>query len=178
MDIEDRDSHNIFSTYPFSWVLVPIIIFIGIGLLLMCYRYRRRRKLRMLYGTNALERDLEAMGNRSRSRAPVEGRARGGRRRLGSAYDSREEGLNELGEAPPAYTPTQKRPDNTDDVELNPLQPQPQPLPNAVATNGAGTSGPPTYEEIQLGTDQTHPTAPVPISSIPEPPQRAVLPPH
>ncbi|KAI1808069.1 hypothetical protein F4811DRAFT_333673 [Daldinia bambusicola] len=176
MDIEDRDSHNIFATYPFSWVLVPIIIFIGVGVLLMCYRYRRRRKLRMLYGTSALERDLEAMGNRSRSRAPVERRARGGRRGLGSAYGSREEGLNELGEAPPAYTPPPKRPDNIEDVELNPLQPQP--LPNAVAANGAGTSGPPTYEEIQLGADQTQPTAPVPTSSIPEPPQRAVLPPH
>ncbi|KAI1475266.1 hypothetical protein F4774DRAFT_414030 [Daldinia eschscholtzii] len=175
MEAEHSGSHNIFATYPFSWVLVPIIIFIGVGTLLMCYRYRRRRKLRMLYGTSALERDLEAMGNRSRSRAPTERRARGGRRGLGSGYDSREEGLNELGEAPPAYTPAQKRPDNAEDVELNPLQP----LPTAVvATNGAGTSGPPTYEELQLGTGQTQPTAPDPTPSVPEPPQRAVLPPN
>ncbi|KAI1650285.1 hypothetical protein F4815DRAFT_172121 [Daldinia loculata] len=174
MDQDDSGSGNIFATYPFSWVLVPIIIFVGVGTLLMCYRYRRRRKLRMLYGTSALERDLEAMGNRSRSRAPAERRTRGGRRGLGPDLGSREEGLNELGEAPPAYTPAQKRPDNTDDIELSPLQPSP----GAVDTDGPGTSRPPTYEELQQGADLTQSTTPVATSNIPEPPPRAVLPPH
>ncbi|KAI8963738.1 hypothetical protein F5Y11DRAFT_136427 [Daldinia sp. FL1419] len=173
MDPDDSSSNNIFATYPFSWVLVPIIIFIGAGTLLMCYRYRRRRKLRMLYGTSALERDIEAMGNRSRSRAPAERRARG-RRGLGSTFGSREEGLNELGEAPPAYTPAQKRPDNTDDVELSPLQPSP----SVVVADGAGTSRPPAYEDVQQGTDQTQPTAPGPPSNMPESPPRVVLPPR
>ncbi|OTB09067.1 hypothetical protein M426DRAFT_131737 [Hypoxylon sp. CI-4A] len=176
MDPNDNDNDNssdsIFSTYPFSWVLVPLIIFVGAGTLLMCYRYRRRRKLRMLYGTNALEQDLEAMGNRLRPR-PNERRTRE-RRVLGFGIGSREEGLNELGEAPPAYTAPQKRPDDTEDMELRPL---PQPT-SAVATEEASTSRPPTYEEIQQGgqgVNRVPSTEPITTSNVPQPPPRAVL---
>ncbi|KAI1380820.1 hypothetical protein F4677DRAFT_199423 [Hypoxylon crocopeplum] len=168
-DDNDNDSGNIFSTYPFSWVLVPLIIFVGAGSLLVCYRYRRRQKLRMLYGTNALERDLEAMGHRSRPRMPNERRT--GRERGLFGLGSREEGLNELGEAPPAYTAPQKRPDNTEAIELAPMQ---QP-PGMVATEGASTSRPPAYDELHQGADRSQSTAPTYPLNIPEPPPRAVL---
>ncbi|KAI0833201.1 hypothetical protein F5Y06DRAFT_184163 [Hypoxylon sp. FL0890] len=171
MDPDDNDSGNIFATYPFSWVLVPLIIFVGAGTLLMCYRYRRRKKLRMLYGTNALERDLEAMGHRPRPRAPNERRARGEGRGLGFGLGSREEGLNELGEAPPAYTAPQKQPEDTEGVELRPIH---QP-PGTAATEGASTSRPPAYEELQQGADRPHSPPPASSSNLPEPPPRAVL---
>lgn len=169
MDPDDNDSGNIFATYPFSWVLVPLLIFVGAGTLLMCYRYRRRKKLRMLYGTNALERDLEAMGHRPRPRAPNERRAREGRG-LGFGLGSREEGLNELGEAPPAYTAPQKQPEDTEGVELGPIQ---QP-PNATVTEGASTSGPPAYEDLQRERNQSQ-SPPLTSSDLPAPPPRAVL---
>ncbi|KAI1107068.1 hypothetical protein F4804DRAFT_298445 [Jackrogersella minutella] len=170
MDADDDDSSNIFATYPFSWVLVPLIIFVGGGTLLLCYRYRRRKKLRMLYGTNALERDIEAMGRRSRPRAPNERRARGERHGLGFGFGSREEGLNELGEAPPAYTAPQKQPEDTEGVELGPIQPPP----SAVVTEGASTSRPPAYDELQRAADQSQSTTPS-TTNLPEPPPRAVL---
>ncbi|KAI1140455.1 hypothetical protein F5Y05DRAFT_318759 [Hypoxylon sp. FL0543] len=171
MDTDDSDSNNIFATYPFSWVLVPLIIFVGAGTLLMCYRYRRRKKLRMLYGTNALERDLEAMGHRPRPRAPNERRARGEGRGLGLGLGSREEGLNELGEAPPAYTAPQKQPEDTEGVELRPIQ---QP-PSTTATEEASTSRPPAYEDLQPGANQPHSPPPTSSLNLPEPPPRAVL---
>ncbi|KAI0892318.1 hypothetical protein F4806DRAFT_480263 [Annulohypoxylon nitens] len=172
MDADDGDSGNIFSTYPFSWVLVPLIIFVGGGTLLMCYRYRRRRKMRMLYGTNALERDIEAMGRRPRQRPPNERRERG-QRRLGFGFGSREEGLNELGEAPPAYTAPQKQPEDTEGVELRPIQHPP----GITTTEGPSTSRPPAYEDLQRGASQSESqsTAPTSTSNLPELPPRAVL---
>ncbi|KAI2605807.1 uncharacterized protein GGS25DRAFT_523481 [Hypoxylon fragiforme] len=167
---DQSDSGNIFANYPFSWILVPLIIFVGVGTLLLCYRYRRRQKLRMQYGTSALERDIEAMGRRSRSRVMHDRRTR--ERGLGIGVGSREEGLNELGEAPPAYTAPQKRPDNGEDVELSPIQP----LSGVAVIDGAGTSSPPTYDELRQ--QPAHPpqsTVPTPTSNMPEPPPRAVL---
>ncbi|KAI0386574.1 hypothetical protein F5Y04DRAFT_66358 [Hypomontagnella monticulosa] len=174
MDSEDGDSGsgNIFETYPFSWVLVPIIIFIGAGTLLLCYRHRQRQKFRMRYGTNALARDIEAMGNRQRPRVPSERRPR--RDGLGAGFGSREEGLNELGEAPPAYTAPQKRSDDTEDIELSPVQPPP----SATTAEGGGVVRPPAYDELQQRADQSESTAPAPASNLPEPPPRAVLNPN
>ncbi|KAI2638887.1 hypothetical protein GGS26DRAFT_543122 [Hypomontagnella submonticulosa] len=171
MDSDDGESGsgNIFETYPFSWVLVPIIIFVGVGTLLLCYRYRRRRKLRMQYGTNALARDLEAMGNQPRPRMTSDRRAR--RDGLGAGFGSREEGLNELGEAPPAYTAPQKRSDDTEDIELSPIQ---QP-PGATTAVGAGVGRLPAYDELQERADRPESTAPPSTSNPPELPPRAVL---
>ncbi|KAI1401406.1 hypothetical protein F4819DRAFT_458589 [Hypoxylon fuscum] len=166
MDQGDNDSgDNIFATYPFSWVLVPLIIFVGAGTLLICYRYRRRQKLRARYGTNALERDLEAMGNHPRPRPPNERR-----RGLYLMFGSREEGLNELGEAPPAYT-APKRPEDTEGVELTPI---PHPT-SSTATEGAGTSRLPAYDELHQETNRSQSTAPTSAPDLPEPPPRAVL---
>ncbi|KAL7622930.1 hypothetical protein AAE478_006609 [Parahypoxylon ruwenzoriense] len=175
MDTNDNDSSsNIFEAYPFSWVLVPLIIFVGAGTLLTCYRYRRRQKLRMRYGTNALERDLEAMAHRPRPRAP-NGRRPDGEprrpRRLGLGFGSRDEGLNELGEAPPAYTAAQKQPDNTEHIELSPIQQSA----GTTATERAGTSGPPSYDELRRDAGRAQSTAPDSTSNLPEPPPRAVL---
>lgn len=124
----------------------------------------------MLYGTNALERDLEAMGHRPRPRAPNERRVREGRG-LGLGLGSREEGLNELGEAPPAYTAPQKQPEDTEGVELGPIQ---QPPIATATTEGASTSRPPAYEDLQRERNQS-PSPPPTSSNLPAPPPRAVL---
>ncbi|KAI2625826.1 hypothetical protein GGR54DRAFT_516429 [Hypoxylon sp. NC1633] len=170
MDRDDGNSGSIFSTSPFSWVLVPLVIFFGLGAFLIWYRYRRRQKLRMRYGTNALERDLEAMGNRPRPRIPTDRRT-GRDRRLIFGLGSREEGLNELGEAPPAYTAPQKRPDDTEAIELAPIHHPP----GATTVEGAGTSGPPAYDELQRVSDPSQSTTATSTSNVLEPPPRAVL---
>ncbi|KAI0164234.1 hypothetical protein GGR52DRAFT_111452 [Hypoxylon sp. FL1284] len=174
-DDDDSSSGSIFSTYPFSWIIVPLVIFVGAGTLLVCYRYRRRRKLRMQYGTNALNRDLEAMGPRSRSRPPNERRA-GGRRGLIMMFGSREEGLNELGEAPPAYTAPQKQPEDTEGVELTRVE-QSTSATSTTGVDGPGTSRLPAYEDLQRESSRVQPTTPTPASppNIPEPPPPAHL---
>ncbi|KAI4863856.1 hypothetical protein F4820DRAFT_357851 [Hypoxylon rubiginosum] len=177
MDADDDDTStgSIFSTYPFSWIIVPLVIFVGAGTLLVCYRYRRRRKMRMQYGTNALNRDLEAMGNQSRPRLPNERRA-GGRRGLILMFGSREEGLNELGEAPPAYTAPRKRPEDTEGVELTPVEPSTSTTSTtAVEGTGTGTSTLPTYEDLQRDPSRPQHVAPTSSSNLPEPPPPAHL---
>ncbi|KAI1778265.1 hypothetical protein F4818DRAFT_291852 [Hypoxylon cercidicola] len=172
MDADDDDSSSgsIFATYPFSWIIVPLVIFVGAGTLLVCYRYRRRRKLRMQYGTNALNQDLEAMAHQSRPRLPNERRA-GGRRGLILMFGSREEGLNELGEAPPAYTAPRKRPEDTEGVELTPVE---QSTSTTSTTAVQSTSaGLPAYEDLQRDPSGPQPTALTSPSNLPEPPPPA-----
>ncbi|KAI1763950.1 hypothetical protein GGR53DRAFT_466813 [Hypoxylon sp. FL1150] len=173
MDTDDSDdgSGSIFSTYPFSWIIVPLVIFVGFGTLLVCYRYRRRRKMRMQYGTNALNQDLEAMGHQSRPRLPNERRA-GGRRGLIMMFGSREEGLNELGEAPPAYTASRKRPEDTEGVELTPVEPSTSTT-STTAAEGTGASRLPTYDDLQREHSHSQPTAPTSPPNFPEPPPPA-----
>ncbi|XXH03603.1 hypothetical protein Hte_010008 [Hypoxylon texense] len=172
----DQDSNDssgsIFSTYPFSWIIVPLVIFVGAGTLLVCYRYRRRRKLRMQYGTNALNRDLEAMAHQSRPRLPNERRP-GGRRGLILMFGSREEGLNELGEAPPAYTAPRKQPEDTEGVELTTVE-QSTSTTSTAAVGGTGARLP-TYEDLQREPSRPQPQAPTPSSNLPEPPPPAHL---
>ncbi|KAI3316719.1 hypothetical protein HD806DRAFT_541929 [Xylariaceae sp. AK1471] len=106
---------------PFAFVLIPIVGFGLIASLITCYRYRRKKRLARLFGDPQL---LESGRHRRTQldRGPngviiittngQTGRGTGGRRSgrlgLGVGVGSREEGLNELGEAPPAYMP----PDN------------------------------------------------------------------
>ncbi|KAI6092259.1 hypothetical protein F4821DRAFT_159831 [Hypoxylon rubiginosum] len=175
-DTSDDGSGSIFSSYPFSWIIVPLVIFVGFGTLLVCYRYRRRRKMRMQYGTSALNRDLEAMPHQSRPRLPNERRA-GGRRGLILMFGSREEGLNELGEAPPAYTAPRKRPEDTEGVELTPVQ-QSTSTTSTTAVEGTGANGLPTYEDLQREPTRPNPTTPTSPPNFPEPPPPAHISTH
>ncbi|KAI1081248.1 hypothetical protein F5B20DRAFT_537447 [Whalleya microplaca] len=174
----DEDSGSVFENYPFAWILIPLIILVAAGTLLVFYRYRRRQKLRRLYGTNALERDLEAMGQRASARPPNDPRVRGGhrtgRRRRSLNNPGPEEGLNELGEPPPAYTAPRKHPDDSEDIELTPME-----HPGSTTTTvDASTSSPPAYDAAQQGTDQAQPGAPPATTDTPAPPPRAVLSPN
>ncbi|KAI1845116.1 hypothetical protein JX265_002799 [Neoarthrinium moseri] len=98
----------------FTWITVPLAILIAAAICITFLRYRRRNAQRALHGMHALERDLEALGP-NRIRRPQNARwqwtgvePHGRVRRIGIGVGSREEGLNELGEAPPAYTPPRK----------------------------------------------------------------------
>ncbi|KAK8049442.1 hypothetical protein PG994_011172 [Apiospora phragmitis] len=113
------------SAHPFTWVMVPIVVLAIAAVLMTCMRYRRRNKMLRAFGPNPPDRDLESMGT-GRYRRPG-GASRwqwagagdaprgAGRRRFGLGVASREEGLNELGEAPPAYS---KSPQQDGHIEM------------------------------------------------------------
>ncbi|KAI1274027.1 hypothetical protein F5Y07DRAFT_401828 [Xylaria sp. FL0933] len=131
---------------PFAYVLIPVLVFGLIVSLITCYRFRRRkRRLARLVeegGSPTLVRDPETgrtrLDGRGTNGAAATGRRRAGRR-LGLGVGSREEGLNELGEAPPAYTPNAPKPPSVEHVEL---------MTYSQATAEIGTSrSPPTYGE-------------------------------
>ncbi|KAI1178677.1 hypothetical protein F4777DRAFT_82488 [Nemania sp. FL0916] len=143
---------------PFAYVLIPVIGFGVIVALLTCYRYRRRKQRLARFAAEHPGR-LEA-GTTRHIRGPngviittttttttSSGGRRGGRSRrlgLGVGVGSREEGLNELGEAPPAYTADAPKPPTPGDgtgehIEL---------MTYSQATADAGTSrSPPEYGE-------------------------------
>ncbi|KAI5922699.1 hypothetical protein F4810DRAFT_248086 [Camillea tinctor] len=108
MDQDDDSDNSGIGYYPFAWVLIPIVFFGLVAVLLTCYRYRRRRHAQALW-----EQQNANLRHHPHNRPPfpphdleagAPGRARSGRtRRLGFGFGSRDEGLNELGEAPPAY---------------------------------------------------------------------------
>ncbi|KAI1362918.1 hypothetical protein F5Y08DRAFT_259020 [Xylaria arbuscula] len=117
---EDPDPGSNGPQQPFAYVLIPILGFGLIVSVLTCYKYKRRkaRLARMAAEGIAFARDPET----GRVRGPngtATGRRRAGRR-LGLGVGSREEGLNELGEAPPAYTPNAPKPpsENGGGIEL------------------------------------------------------------
>ncbi|KAI0434415.1 hypothetical protein F5Y09DRAFT_252020 [Xylaria sp. FL1042] len=134
---------------PFAYVLIPVLVFGLVVSLITCYRFRRRkRRIARLAeeggggGGPAFVRDPETgrmrIDGRANSAAAATGRRRAGRR-LGLGVGSREEGLNELGEAPPAYTPNAPKPPSVEHVEL---------MTYSQATAEIGTSrSPPTYGE-------------------------------
>ncbi|KAI1350332.1 hypothetical protein F5Y01DRAFT_159550 [Xylaria sp. FL0043] len=131
---------------PFAYVLIPVLVFGLIVSLITCYRFRRRkRRLARLVeegGSPTFVRDPETgrtrIDGRGANGAAATGRRRAGRR-LGLGVGSREEGLNELGEAPPAYTPNAPKPPSVEHVEL---------MTYSQATAEIGTSrSPPTYGE-------------------------------
>jgi hypothetical protein len=105
---------------PFAFVLIPILGFGLIASLITCYRYRRKKRLARLFGdvqnlesgrrhrrTQIIDRGPNGVviltnGHSWRlaeNQAAAEGLTRG------VGVGSREDGLNELGEAPPAYRP-------------------------------------------------------------------------
>ncbi|KAI1184412.1 hypothetical protein F5B17DRAFT_82567 [Nemania serpens] len=141
---------------PFAYVLIPVIGFGLVVSLVTCYRYRRKKQrlarfaadpAQLETGRTRLDRGPNGViliagagaGGARGVRRPV-GRSR--RLGLGIGTGSREEGLNELGEAPPAYTPNTPKPPTEGAVEGIELTTYSQ------ATAEAGTSGsPPSYGE-------------------------------
>ncbi|KAI1123952.1 hypothetical protein F5Y10DRAFT_40747 [Nemania abortiva] len=152
---------------PFAYVLIPVIGFGLIVSVITCYRYRRRKarlaqfaadpSAQLEAGRTRVDRGLNGVtivataGGRSGNAGGGGGR-RGRSRRLGLGVGvgSREEGLNELGEAPPAYTPdAPKPPTPTPDggIELTTY---------SQATAEAGTSrSPPSYDEERAAGTRT-----------------------
>ncbi|KAF2963356.1 hypothetical protein GQX73_g10215 [Xylaria multiplex] len=120
MALGSDDNPNNGPSQPFAYVLIPILGFGLIISLITCYRYRRKKQrlARLAADDPTVIRDIEA-GRTRLDRGPngivIVGNERGRRtrgrsRRLGLGIGSREEGLNELGEAPPAYTPNAPKP--------------------------------------------------------------------
>ncbi|KAI0479808.1 hypothetical protein F4859DRAFT_450438 [Xylaria cf. heliscus] len=146
---------------PFAYVIIPILGFGLVVAVITCYRYRRKKQqLARLAEDPEYQRQLEE-GRRHGAHAMVRGPNgvviiaddRGGRRRgaggrsrrlgLGAGMGSREEGLNELGEAPPAYTPNAPKPPSEAGAEHIELTTYSQ------ATAEAGMSrSPPLYGEL------------------------------
>ncbi|KAI1502852.1 hypothetical protein F5X99DRAFT_145739 [Biscogniauxia marginata] len=180
-DDSDSNSNNF---YPFAWVLIPIVCFGLIAALLTCYRYRRRRRMQAAWEQDAPQRDPEAIPPNYLQLPREPGRTWIGRpRRPGLGVGSRDEGLNELGEAPPAYTASQKDrhagPIVTEGVELRNMGNGPDVATVPAATAEAGmSSGLPRYEEArQQGGDRTQPGATTTSpTNEPAAPPRAVLP--
>ncbi|KAI8624459.1 hypothetical protein F5Y19DRAFT_316050 [Xylariaceae sp. FL1651] len=215
----DPNSDSSQKPFAFAYILIPIIGFGLVAALVTCYRYRRGQRLARILGDPAYERELEA-GMQRRRRTQVDrgpngvviitttageggggegGRIGGGRRSrrlgLGAGVGSREEGLNELGEAPPAYTPNRPKPSAAEGVENVELTTYSQ------ATADAGTStSPPGYDDEQhpatgtgtgtgargtsentgtnrASTENTTTNTTTPTITEPAPPPRAVLPP-
>ncbi|ETS82212.1 hypothetical protein PFICI_07214 [Pestalotiopsis fici W106-1] len=163
-------------TSPFAWILVPICILVVAAIIITVFRYRRRNKQRNSHGMVALQRDLEALGpNRVRrstnTRWQWAGDGPRNGRRVGIGIGSREEGLNELGEAPPAYSPPQKNPN--DDVELHdyvasPTVHEPSATPPSQVL--------PAYGEAQHGHNVPNPPGNTLDGASPSAPAPAVLP--
>ncbi|KAF9882009.1 hypothetical protein CkaCkLH20_00045 [Colletotrichum karsti] len=92
------------SSTPYTWILTPLIVFLAIGILATLVQFQRRRRLRRLGLQRPWpRRDLEA--NRQGAGAGGQRSSRNGR----WAWTTRsDEGLDEFGEAPPAYEPKAK----------------------------------------------------------------------
>lgn len=162
----------------FAWVIIPVIVAVGALLLLMYLRHRRMRQMRAQLLSTFNE--IEASGPYYAHHHPMGGLAmspppRGRRPRPAAPRDlGRVEGLNEFGEAPPAYAPPRK-----------PASDQPPvldaPPPAAVAARDSqqhlpgARSSPPAYQEAQQQSGQPNtPGSP----AMPTPPQPVVVNPH
>ncbi|KAF7544418.1 hypothetical protein G7Z17_g9973 [Cylindrodendrum hubeiense] len=124
---DDSDFGSL-SNKPFAWVLIPLGIFIFIGVAATIYQIRRRRRRRRrgtLQWPGGSSRQLLTPGGRVAAL-----RARPDRRRTGLGTTRSEEGLNELGEAPPPYDGKKDGPQD-DGTELRDLE--------------AGEASPPDY---------------------------------
>lgn len=106
-----------FSDYPFAWIIVPIFVFFFIGLCLTVLRFRRRRRraatLQQWPGTPSGR--VVGPGGRI-----IVVSRRGGASRW-NPWTRSQEGLNELGEAPPPYE-GQKKNGNGEGIEMRDLE--------------------------------------------------------
>ncbi|KAF5017342.1 hypothetical protein F66182_10736 [Fusarium sp. NRRL 66182] len=93
---DDDNGSFTFGNQPFAWVLIPLLIIIGLGLAATIILVRRRRRRR---GNQWPGHSVPA----SSGRIYTTGRNRTTNRGLPWAGTRSEEGLNELGQAPPPY---------------------------------------------------------------------------
>ncbi|KAI1756064.1 hypothetical protein F4782DRAFT_526618 [Xylaria castorea] len=166
----DDNPSNGSNQNPFAYVLIPVLGFGLIVAVITCYRYRRKKhRLARLAQDPEYQRQLEE-GRRERTqldRGPNGviiiagdrgGGRRGGRSRrlgLGAGVGSREEGLNELGEAPPAYMPNAPKPPSEAGAEHIELTSYSQ----AMAEAGMSRS-PPLYAEELPSSARPEPGSP------------------
>ncbi|KAH7193001.1 uncharacterized protein B0J16DRAFT_334162 [Fusarium flagelliforme] len=110
---DDNNNNNggfTFGSEPFAWALIPLFVILVLGLTATVIQVRRRRRRR---------------GNQwpgSGPQAPALGGLRGGRtsnRRTPWHSSRSEEGLNELGQAPPPYD---GKKETQDPLELRDLE--------------------------------------------------------
>lgn len=159
MDNQDDDTETTgpFGKHPFAWVMVPLVALAVVSIWITCLRFRRTRQ-QALAGVAGV-RDPESLRRRQHMRPTGASRWQWGGQAAPQGLrrprnpGSREEGLNEFGEAPPAYT---KSPDQFDHVELS----------NMAPVHGAS---PPTYR----GTDNAAATT---VSQAPATPPPAFVP--
>jgi hypothetical protein len=186
---ENTDSNSdVFGGHPVTWILLPICCLAFAAICIGIFRYRKRKRSRLLdmLNTTPSQRDVEA-GRRNGPRRTANPRwqwagtdgAPSGRRRAGVGVGSREEGLNELGEAPPAYTASKR---SEDDVELGDLSASPTGRTTSVGTSeprhvvGGDGASPPEYGEPAHSSDPATRTRVVPEPTGPATPAAAVLP--
>ncbi|OHE92952.1 hypothetical protein CORC01_11745 [Colletotrichum orchidophilum] len=95
-------SSSSLSNMPYTWILTPLIVFLALGIIATLVQFQRRRRLRKLGLQRPWpRRDMEA----NRQRGGGQRSSRNGR----WAWTTRsDEGLDEFGEAPPAYEPKAK----------------------------------------------------------------------
>jgi hypothetical protein len=152
-----------------KYFLVPLVILVMLGLLFSMLRYRRRDQRRAaMYASGGILPDPEARGAERAIRRPVyvlwpgqsnAPRADAGGRTAGPAFENSQEGLDEFGEAPPAYTA--KKPEQAAGVEMGAASAPPQvqtTLNSAPTTNLAPpplTAQPPGYGDVVRTHDGT-----------------------
>ncbi|KAK7753932.1 hypothetical protein SLS62_004030 [Diatrype stigma] len=204
-DSDDNDG-TAGSKYPYGWFVIPVVVAIALACVVMLLRYRRKKLVRTMngYRNNALRQDIETMGpprhhrpwnlaSRTNSNVPYAGyynsSSGGGGAALGPGpgpgpglvgrgpvASGQNEGLNEFGEAPPAYTARQKQQSAVEAIELNNMGRSQVDMivpPPAVATTTTATpiatlpaqSSPPPYSEAQQTNTSPPPLLGPPVGS-------------
>lgn len=133
MATTDSDDGGVLSSQPFAWILIPLVIFFFIGLIATIFQVRRRRRRRaMLY-------QRWPSSNAQRVFTP-HGEVIIVRRRPGASrwtpWQRSQEGLNELGEAPPPYDGKKDPRQNGEGTELRDLEAGERPPPEYPAMPG------------------------------------------
>ncbi|KAJ4307599.1 hypothetical protein N0V84_012613 [Fusarium piperis] len=101
---------------PFAWVIIPLAVIVIIGCIATFFQIRRHRRRRQQQWAGQGPRVLGPPGRR---RLFVTTGTRGNGRRAPWAGTRSQEGLNELGEAPPPYDGKKER---QEPVELRDLE--------------------------------------------------------
>lgn len=134
MSTSDTDSSfGGLSNEPFAWALIPLVVFFFFGAAAIAFTIRRRRRRRLQYlqqwpGTNG-QRVVGPGGN-----IIVVTSRRPGASRWTPWHTTRsQEGLNELGEAPPPYEGKNERREGT---EMRDLEAGERPPPDYLAAPG------------------------------------------